>query len=128
MKNIVLFVLMSLFTACGADYVSGKTKCSVDGDCPGGFVCTLNGMCTASAEVCKASSSANACARCAVTSCCQEMYDCELDTACSALLSCISNCTASTCYTNCENLHSTGLSLYVKLSLCLSDQCNTSCQ
>jgi len=96
-------ILLAIFVGCGPHFESGKTLCSDQGECPGGFVCRNNycydnqtgagsggfggsSACVATpvTPFCQAeiNASTDACSTCLASQCCSQASACFSDTTC----------------------------------------------
>jgi hypothetical protein len=128
MRRFAIVALVVDLLACDPGYQSGKTKCSDSNTCPSGYEC-VSGVCAnpKDAIYCKPQASDTACTTCDRAACCSEIISCFGDTNCAALESCLSDCTTSSCKTNCRSTYSAGVSGDNDWSVCLNNQCYSAC-
>ena len=94
--------------ACGKVCTSGQT-------CNSG-VCTGS---TTSCITCKSNAKVGACST--------QSSNCELNSSCSGLSFCVSQCTTATCVSNCNASYPAGVSPFAPLKACWGAQCAASC-
>lgn len=112
---VVVLILMSLFgtAACGGDNDGG----------------TVGDDSSSIPKECRdiAAETESSCAYCEATSCCDVLVKCATLSACSELVSCISDCETESCLTNCEKLYPAGIAPLNAFYECVGNKCKSQC-
>ncbi len=142
MKRSALAALLICWMSCDPGYESGKTKCSVTGTCPSGFVCGPGQVCItatgttaghggaggqAGSGNCPILSSDSTCTVCDKQTCCQQLDAYSNSTSCGDLVSCTLNCTTNSCAIGCANSYPAGVAQLDNWNGCLDTSCVGAC-
>jgi hypothetical protein len=130
MKRLVVLFLSVGLCACEPGYKSGQTKCSTDGKCPAGLLCTAENLCSDPDHVtCDSSSTGNACLICGDKPCCTLLAVCLANPSCVDVNECIATCpTGSTsCVGGCESAYPGGVNDLTNYNRCLNSNCHDAC-
>jgi hypothetical protein len=111
--------------SCGSECVDLKTSTDhcgrCDNACQSGQTCSA-GKCVSDGQGC------DACVQSALQGACASQYQaCTANSACSALLSCVNQCTTQACVTTCQQQNPGGVSLFNPVVSCVNTQCSAEC-